>query len=38
MAKKQRVIPEKQPQPAAEQRVLPMRLKLGDSLVDASGE
>jgi hypothetical protein len=38
MAKKRREIPEKQPQPPSEQRVLPMQLKLGDRLGDASGE
>jgi hypothetical protein len=38
MAKKQRGIPEKQPQPPTEQRVLPMQLKLGDRLVDDRGE
>jgi hypothetical protein len=38
MAKKQRQFPEKEPQPPAEQRVLPMQLKLGDRLADASGE
>jgi hypothetical protein len=32
MAKKRREIPEKQPQPPSEQRVLPMQLKLGDRL------
>jgi hypothetical protein len=38
MAKKQRQFPEKEPQPSAEQCVLPMQLKLGDRLGDASGE
>jgi hypothetical protein len=38
MARKRREIPEKKSQPLAEQRVLPMQLKLGDRLVDASGE
>jgi hypothetical protein len=28
----------REPEPPAEQRVLPMHLKLGDRLVDASGE
>jgi hypothetical protein len=38
MARKRREIPEKQSQPLAEQRVLPMQLKLGDRLTDERGE
>jgi hypothetical protein len=38
MAKKRREIPEKQPQPSAEPRVLPMQVKLGDRITDASAE
>jgi hypothetical protein len=38
MAEKQRQFPEKEPQPSAEQRVLPMQLKVGDRIVDATGE
>jgi hypothetical protein len=38
MARKRREIPEKQPKPLAEQRVLPMQLKIGDQLVDETGE
>jgi hypothetical protein len=38
MSRKRREIPEKQPPPLAEQRVLPMQLKRGDRIVDASGE
>jgi hypothetical protein len=38
MAKKRRQIPEKQAHHPPRQRVLPMQLKLGDRVGDASGE
>jgi hypothetical protein len=38
MTRKRREIPEKQPQPPADQRVFPMQLKVSDRIVDETGE